>query len=56
MATYIKQRDEMNAQMGKQLPAGLLSGFAAAERRLDELDFSVRAPKVGDQAPDCGVP
>jgi peroxiredoxin len=42
--------------MATQARAELLNGFASAARRLDAIDFAVRAPKVGDQAPDLALP
>ena len=55
-ATYAYQRDEMNRAMAGQAPAELLDGFAAATRRVDSIDFAVRAPQVEDQAPDFVLP
>ena len=54
--TYVSQRDQLNAQLAADAPGAVLSGFAAAADRLDELDFAARAPRVGDQAPDFVLP
>jgi len=54
--TYAHQRDQMHKTMASQAPAELLTGFAAAARRLDAVDFASRAPKVGDQPPDFALP
>ena len=54
--SYAAQRDEMQARMAAQAPAELVRGFATAAKRLDELDFAARAPKLGDHAPDFALP
>lgn len=54
--TYAHQRDELNQAIASQAPPELLDGFAGAAGRLDAVDFAGRAPKVGDQAPDFGLP
>ena len=56
LASYLEQRDQMQAQIAAQAPAELLEGFAAAAERLDEVDFAARAPKVGEQAPEFTLP
>jgi peroxiredoxin len=55
-ASYVSQRDQMNARMATEAPSAVLTGFAAAAARLDEVDFAVHAPQVGDQAPDFALP
>ncbi|MBV8990151.1 MAG: AhpC/TSA family protein [Solirubrobacterales bacterium] len=54
--SYAEQRDLMSARMATQAPPELLNGFAVAARRLDALDFALRAPQTGDQPPDFTLP
>jgi peroxiredoxin len=46
----------MHRSMSEHAPAELLNGFAEAAERLAAIDFSARAPRVGDQAPDFELP
>jgi peroxiredoxin len=55
-ASYVSQRDQMNARMATEAPSAVLTGFADAAARLDEVDFAAHAPQVGDQAPDFALP
>jgi hypothetical protein len=43
-ASYVSQRDQMNARMATEAPSEVLSGFVAVADQLDALDFAVRAP------------
>jgi peroxiredoxin len=56
MSTYMEQREEMDAQMAGQAPAELRRGIAATAQRLDAIDFTARAPKPGDEAPEFALP
>jgi peroxiredoxin len=56
LASYLEQRDQMQAQMAEQAPSELLAGFAAAAERLDAVDFAARAPKIGEPAPEFTLP
>jgi len=51
-STYTDQRDRMHESMAAQAPAELLDGFARAARRLDQIDFATRGPRIGELAPD----
>jgi peroxiredoxin len=51
-ATYAEQRDEFNAGLTEQAPAEVLEGFGRLVAGQAAVDYSARAPKVGDRAPD----
>ena len=51
-ATFADQRDEYNAGLAEQAPADVLDGFRRIIADQAAVDYSFRAPKVGDPAPD----
>ena len=55
-ASYLEQRDQLDAHMAEQAPAELIEGFDAAARRLEATDFAERAPRVGERAPAFSLP
>jgi peroxiredoxin len=54
--TYAAQRDEVNAALAEQAPAELLEGFGRIRAAQAAVDYTARAPKVGDRAPDFTLP
>ena len=56
MTTYAEDRDHINQAIADQAPSELLDGLSNAARRLDAIDFALRAPQVGEPAPDFSLP
>jgi peroxiredoxin len=50
--TFAEQRDEFNARLAEQAPAEVLEGFGRIIADQAAVDYAVRAPKVGERAPD----
>src|SRR5205807_8987248 len=50
--TFAEQRDGVNAAVAEQAPAELLEGFGRIRADQAAVDYTARAPKVGQKAPD----